>query len=128
MSYQRIDRRGKLHGYSGTATDAVVHEVALDRERRWRRAGLALATWWVVAFGCVFIPIAHLVLVPGFLGYGIYSAVHRLKLGRVVTGVEGTCPDCGYEQIFDVPEAWSPADDLACAKCRRSLTFTPDRG
>lgn len=126
MEYARRAARGTLTGYHGSTPGATVEIVDLDRATRRKRATLGLGAWWATAAAAAFIPVAHFVLVPGFLGFGIYSALRRLRTASVTLRVHGTCPDCHTEQDFDVAERWTDGDGLACGTCRRSLRFRPE--
>ena len=86
-----------LSGYHGqpTAGTVTIHE--FDREQRLRRAVTGLGKWWGIAVLCVFIPVAHFVLVPAFLAYGGVQFVQRLGTAELATGARDTCPDCGAE-------------------------------
>ena len=66
-----------LAGFGGSCP-ARVTVTHYERTDRWRRGLQALARAWGIALVCVFIPVAHLVLVPSFLLYGIWSGWQRL--------------------------------------------------
>lgn len=126
MDYPRRVVGGTLTGYHGDTPGATLKVVELDRATRTKRALLGIAAWWAAAASAVFIPVAHFALVPGFLGFGVYSAVRRLRTASVTLGVHGTCPDCDTEQDFEVSERWTEREALACGTCRRSLRFRSD--
>lgn len=121
ITYAREERQATLRGYGERTTDATVRLVRFDRRARLRRAGLGLATWWTVAVAGAFIPVAHLVLVPGFLGFGVYSFVRRARSPVVPLSITGVCPDCDAEQEFDPPGRWVEPLRLACGQCGRAL-------
>lgn len=116
-----IEGRCVLTGYSGEERDAHLRILSFDRGERVRRAVAGLVMWWALALGCVFIPVAHFVLVPGFLLYGVPAFVGRLKTDPVVVEAHGTCPDCGAEQDLDLLGPWREDRDLSCRECHRSL-------
>lgn len=124
IAYVREELRGTLRGYGPRTTEATVQLMRFDRGARLRRAGLGLVTWWTAALASVFIPVAHFVLVPGFLGFGVYSGVRRARSPVVPLEITGTCPDCDTDQAFDVPSRWSDPLDLACSSCRRRLQLS----
>jgi hypothetical protein len=119
-----MERRYRVTGYSGEEREAVIEIRTFDRGARVRRAAAGLATWWAVAIGCVFIPVAHFVLVPAFAVMGIVSVVRRLKTLSLVVAARGTCPDCGAEQQLDIDGPWRDDQPVSCRHCHRSLRLT----
>jgi len=91
----------QLTGYSQTPTTATVTIRSFDKPERMRRALKGLGTFWAAALGSVFIPVAHFLLVPSFLLYGIYTFFERLNADKIVVIAEGMCPDCGKQQSGD---------------------------
>lgn len=118
-------RAYRLTGYGGDERDALIRFRSFDRGERVRRAMAGLGVWWAVALGCVFIPVAHFVLVPGFLIYGVLVCLRRLKTETVVVAARGRCPDCGAEQDLDLLGVWHGGGDVACRQCHRSLRLAP---
>src|SRR5206468_12138991 len=53
--------------------------------QRLTRAARALATFWAVAAGCVFLPVLHFVLVPTFAVIGLVMGAARLRDQQTVT-------------------------------------------
>ena len=98
--------------------------VEFDRAARWRRALRALGQWWGVAILCVFIPVAHFALVPGFLLFGVYQFFQKVTTPAVGRDAKGTCPDCGAEQEFELAARWRDPQLVSCASCRRGLRLT----
>ncbi len=115
------EREYTLSGYGGRPGRAWVRVVSFDRAARTRRAFGALGAAWGAALVSVFIPVAHFVLVPGFLAYGVYSFATRLGADEVALGGRGTCPDCGEEQVLDVAGRWRVPHFISCPHCQRSL-------
>lgn len=121
-----VDERDyPLSGYGGRSSRARVRVITYSRAGRVRRATAALAGWWAVALGAVFIPVAHFVLVPGFLAYGLYCFVTRVRAEQVAVDGKGTCPDCGCEQTLDVAGRWRVPRFISCRQCQRSLRIGP---
>lgn len=112
-----------LTGYSSTPTTATVTTRSFDPKERVRRAIKGLATFWGVALGCIFIPVAHFALVPGFGLFGVYTFFERLNAPEVVVKAEGVCPDCGTAQELDIHGRWNvpPPRAVACRHCQRAL-------
>ncbi len=119
------ERQVEVTGYSGR-TAATVRVVSYDRAQRVRRALKGLGTWWGAALVSVLIPIAHFVLVPSFVLYGVYTFARRVTADQVAVAGRGTCPDCGREQPLDVTGRWSLPRTTSCRYCQRSLQLTAD--
>jgi len=117
------ERRYVLSGYGATRTTAVVRVVTYQRPARIRRAAAALAVAWAAALVSVFIPLAHFVLVPGFLVAGLVAFRARLGAQDVAIDGRGTCPDCGQEQALDVKGRWQVPRAVTCRACQRGLTI-----
>jgi len=113
-----------LEGFSAQPGSGRVIVVEFDRGARWRRALRALGQWWGVALLCVFIPVAHFALVPGFFLFAIYQFFQRLGTPAIGRGAHGTCPDCGVEQEFELAGRWRVPQLVSCRACRRGLRLT----
>jgi hypothetical protein len=106
----------------GTAT-VVVHRVG----RRIGRALLTLGVCWTLAVAAVFIPLAHFVLVPGFLIGGVIFAMIRVRQTWMFQNVRGPCPRCRVEQTF-VPAGRSRGEwRVDCPNCGNQVTVSPQR-
>jgi len=112
-----------LSGYHGRPTRGRATIQVFERGERWRRALKGLGTWWGVAVGSVFIPVAHFILVPSFLGYGIWQFASRLGTTELVADAHGVCPDCGAEQALQLAAQWRTPQPVTCRACRRGLTL-----
>ena len=67
----------------------------------------------------VLVPIAHFVLVPGFLIASIVFTIRRLTERRRIVRVHGRCPRCSTEQDFQIDKAPLQGDlELTCSNCR----------
>ena len=113
-----------LSGFSGRITQGTCDVVAFDQAARRRRAWIGLGKAWAVAAACVFIPVAHLLLVPSFLVFGIYQFFDRLGTAELVREARATCPDCNTEQAFDLGRRRAGPAQVTCANCQRGLTVT----
>jgi hypothetical protein len=112
-----------LTGYHGR-TPGTVTIRTFDRPQRVRRAVAALGKWWGVALLTVLIPVAHFVLVPSFLGYGLWQFFQRLGTVELAAGARGRCPDCGMEQPLDLAPRWQTPQSVTCKHCSRGLQLT----
>ena len=110
-----------LRGYHGPPTSGTVTIRQFNRDERVRRACAGLGKWWGVAVVSVLIPVAHFVLVPSFLAYGVWQFFQGLGTVELVTGARGTCPDCGAEQALDLAARWRAPQPVTCRQCHRGL-------
>jgi hypothetical protein len=113
-----------LSGYSGSPTAGTVTVQEFSREERVRRALGGLGTWWGIALGSVFIPVAHFLLVPSFLLYGLWQFAQRLGTTSRATGARGICPDCGAEQVLELAPRWRVPQPVTCRNCQRGLRLS----
>jgi hypothetical protein len=104
----------------------VTHAVATIREfdagERMRRALKGGGILFALACMSVFIPIAHFVLVPGFLIAAIVLFTRGLTQTRKIVRVHGPCPRCATEQDFEIDKAPLSGDvSLTCVSCRNRI-------
>ncbi len=123
-----LRKQFQVRGYSGRTTEAIVELRELGPHERTRRAIMGLLAWWGAMVVCVFIPIAHFVLVPGCFIMGLVTFARRITHGTVIASARATCPDCGAEQALDMKGPFHGLTDIVCRKCQRSLTVTPVAG
>lgn len=96
------------------------------RVERWERPGRLLraakrwAALWGLAALSILVPVAHFVLVPGFLIAGPIAALVRYRQQSGVLGGEGTCPACGETMTMDAHEDEWPLWEI-CPACRASV-------
>ena len=112
-----------ITGYGKTPTETVVTVLDVPTGRRRRRAWSSFLLLLFLAALSVFIPVGHFLLVPGFLFAAFASLFTRLGATSRVLQSRGTCPDCGFEQDFDLPGAWRLPQDITCRGCQRRLTL-----
>ena len=91
---------------------------------RLRRALGAAALVWVVAIPLMFVPYLIILALPGAIAFSLYVFTVRMRAPDVAELVEGTCPDCGYRQRFDVPVRFELPLEIECQKCSRELWLT----
>ena len=113
-----------LKGYADAPSTASVEVLRLDGADRVRRSLKHLGICWGAAIVSVFIPVAHLFLVPGLFIAGIVLLVRDLRIGQLVRRARGTCPDCGTEQTLDLSGRWRGGAEIACRNCHRMLRLT----
>lgn len=113
-----------LSGYHGTPTPGTATIQKFERRERWGRALRGLGTWWGAALASVFVPVAHFILVPSFLGYGVWQFAARLGTTELVTEAKGICPDCGAAQDLTLAAQWRTPQPVTCSTCRRGLRLS----
>jgi hypothetical protein len=113
-----------LTGYGGAPTEGTVTVQEFSRKERVRRALGGLGKWWGIALGSVFIPVAHFLLVPSFLLYGIWQFVQRLGTMSLATDAHGICPDCHAEQALELATRWRVPQPVTCRNCHRGLRLS----
>jgi hypothetical protein len=119
----------RLSGYHGAPTAATLLVATFLPGQRLRRALKALGGFWGAMVVSVFLPLAHLVLVPSFFGIGIWQFFRRLRQQQQVRGARGVCPDCGTEQDFELSSGLRFPQGVQCRSCHRGLTLaTADGG
>ena len=94
------------------------------RARLWHppeRVARALKGWlgcWSLAAITLFIPVAHLVLVPGFFIGGIVLGARWSRETRSFVEARGPCPGCGEAQTFRLRGKYVLPKETSCPACR----------
>jgi hypothetical protein len=94
--------------------------------QRTARALAGLGVCWALALGGLFIPVAHLVLVPLFVTAGIVVAVRRAREDRRLLLVRGACPRCGEAQEFRPGGRFVNGRSFSCPGCHGHVTLATD--
>jgi len=109
---------------------AEMYVIAFSRQEQKIRALKSMMTFWAIAALCLLIPIAHFILVPGFIIGGIIAASRRWKAEEEGMKATGPCPACHNEicirldkntelpQWKDCPECADPLELQALAENR----------
>ena len=118
------DLPGELYLFGYPRTSARVAVVRHTSAARAWRALRVLALCWGLGVLAILVPIAHFVLVPGFVLLGIALAVGRLREGATIVGVSGTCPRCGVERALEAGGRLRAETRAACPECLNSLALT----
>jgi hypothetical protein len=109
----------KISGNDKTEKANVTVKTWTPAEKRIR-ALKSLFTWWGIALVCVFIPLAHFILVPLFFIVGIIMPLSAYNKKSMITGGEGTCPFCSKPfKVAAAPDRW-PLQDI-CENCHRHV-------
>ena len=88
-----------------------------DPAERSARAARAAGVCVLLAAVSVLLPIAHFVLVPGFLVAAPIVAMRRLREGASIVALAGTCPRCNETRTFEVKGPFGKDVRTTCATC-----------
>lgn len=122
----RTERQGIKIGGEGLAdTPGNLHVKVYDQGDRVKRALMVLGACWLLAGVTVFIPIAHFILVPGFLIAGPIGAFTRFRQAEARERADGRCPKCARDVTItldanDVLPKW-----VYCPACDASIQLKP---
>ena len=122
------DETMRVTAFGREAREAVV------RVRAWsppERVARALAGWlgcWLLAAITLFIPVAHILLVPAFLIGGVVLLVRWSREDRSFVEGHGPCPACGAEQRFRLRGKVVLPKDTFCPGCRARVFIIEARG
>jgi len=137
---ENITRSIQIKSQAGGETGpAEMHVTAFSPQEQKMRALKSLLGFWAIAAICVLIPIAHFVLVPGFLIGGAIVASRRWKTGEEGRDATGDCPACGNSiciqldksaelpQWHDCPVCSEPLE-LQASPSGKTVPTTPESG
>lgn len=105
-----------------THAELAVEDIPMPK--RVMKAAIRLVLLWVLAVACIFIPLLHFVLVPGFAVAGVVFAVLAAKGSVEVKSTEVTCPKCGQVTPIEKGRTGWPVG-LWCKKCGTSFSAVP---
>ncbi len=117
----RVDDVSAVLYARGEGTPVRLQVLRHPRGRRIRRAFAGLGLLWLLAAVSVFIPIAHLILVPGFFFGGIGLFVIRWRRKDRFEPFEACCPVCGETGTWDLEESAELPLRLHCPSCEAAL-------
>ncbi len=110
----------RLIARNGSEVKLVVYRCSLRNGERAVRAFTALGICWALAAVTILIPVAHFVLVPGFLLAGPIAAWVRYRPRSLVLGGVGACPGCEAEVVVPSQAEHWPLS-ATCDGCMESL-------
>ena len=122
------DETIRITAFGREAREAVV------RVRAWtpaERLARTLGGWlgcWALAAVTLFIPVAHVLLVPGFFIAGIVVLVRRFGEDRSFVDGRGACPACGADQVFRLRGRFVLPKETSCPACRARVLVVEARG
>jgi len=106
---------------SGETSLADMHVEKFSPQEQKMRALKTLLTLWAIAALCVLIPIAHFVLVPGFLIGGVIVASRRWKTVQEGRNAAGICPACGNHICIQLDKNAELPQWHDCPECSEPL-------
>ena len=107
----------QLHIFGMPPAPGTVRVREHDHAERVTRAARAAGICLILAAVSVFVPIAHFVLVPGFLIAAPIFALGRLRGRASLVALRGTCPRCREERDFEARGAFRPGIRVSCPMC-----------
>ncbi len=111
--YVKADEQGVKEG--------ILHYTRFSSGDRMSRALKVLGLCWLAAGITLFIPLAHFVLVPGFLIAGPVLAMMKYKVDRENESVSVECPKCGKAVSIKLDAADRLPVYSYCPDCNVSL-------
>ena len=112
--------RLSLPNEADTTGTAEVFEHSISA--RAGRAIRTLALFLLAAFFCVFIPLAHFILVPVLAIAGVVFAVLNLREGTTLSSLRGACPRCRVLDEFPGPQRFFDGCGIHCDACGSTFT------
>lgn len=113
----------RLVSRTGSEARSVVYIRSLSNGERTVRALTTLGMCWALAAVTILIPVAHFVLVPGFLLAGPVAAWLRYRPRSLVLGGVGSCPGCDTEVVIPSQAEHWPLS-ATCDGCMESLELS----
>ncbi len=106
---------------SGATASAEMNTISFTKQEQKARALKALAKFWLIALVCVLIPIAHFILVPGFVIGGIIAAKRRWNKDADGIDANGSCPACSNNICIDLDKSAELPQWHDCPECGDAL-------
>lgn len=106
-------------------TRAMLEIEVIPFAKRLGRAAVRLLGAWVLAVGCVLVPLLHFVLVPGFLLAGPVLAWLAVRESVVVKSTSIACPKCGKDAPIETGTTGWPAG-MRCGSCGTTFSARSD--
>lgn len=108
-------------GWGPTHSFCTADVVHYNPGGRLVRSLRALALIWIVAIPLMLVPYAVVIVLPAAMALSVYFCVQHMRAENVATSCTGTCPDCGIQQRFDLPERFRLPMEIQCGVCHREL-------
>jgi len=108
-------------------TRAIMHIEAFSPQEQKIRAAKSLLGIWLIAALCILIPIAHFILVPGFLIAGVVVALRKLKSTAEGREASGECPACHHPVTLDLEKNSELPQWRKCPDCGNTLELAENK-
>jgi len=119
---EQITQSIKFKSQKTSATTAAeMHATAFTKQEQKTRALKTFLLFFLIASVCVFIPIAHFILVPGFLIGGIVAAKRRWNKDREGIDAKGDCPACNNHICINLEKNAELPQWHDCPECGDAL-------
>lgn len=84
-----------------------------------------LMMFWGVGVLCVFIPLAHFILVPLFLLLGIFFGYRAMGYKFLIKSGSAECPNC--HATVEIKDLWFKDESRSrCDHCGTQIVITPE--
>jgi len=113
---------------SGKSNPANMQVIMFTQQEQKMRALKSLAMFWVIATLCILIPIAHFILVPGFLIGGVVAASQRWKTKQEGVDATGSCPACHNDICIKLDKNAELPQWKDCPECADPLELRVTQG
>lgn len=120
MSIQTETKPVKLSYEKTNPTQGEIHIEHRDDKARLKQALMFWLGGWALAAISVFFPLAHFVLVPGFLIGGPVVGYFKYKQVSRITGGKSVCPVCQSELPISAGNLQFPFEEL-CNQCWKKI-------
>jgi len=105
----------------GNQNDAIMYYTIYSTADRTKRATISIVGCWVAAVIALPIPVAHLVLVPGFFIAGPVLAYSRIKMKEAKEKVIGICPRHNAEITIKLENTDTIPKYTYCPDCQGAI-------
>ncbi|RMH60368.1 MAG: hypothetical protein D6678_05870 [Zetaproteobacteria bacterium] len=112
---------------SGASAEGRMFTRLYEDGERTMRAAKALGMYWLIALLCVLIPVAHFVLVPGFLVAGVVAAKRKKDMAEEGLHAQCVCPACGKDVRIDLEHSADIPQWRKCPECSTGLELVQDK-
>ena len=118
-----VEMRATLSAFGAPPQPALATVVHRNPGERTLRALVGAGIFWGLALLGLFVPVAHLVLVPALLAAGLIAGVRRAREEWTLVTVRGSCPRCGRTQEFAVGGRLTTERSFDCPACHNYLNL-----
>jgi len=118
---ESLQKEIQLRANSGATGPGQMHVMRYNERERNMRAAKALALYWLIAAVCILIPVAHFILVPGFLIAGLVVAKRKKGMSEEGLHVQCRCPACAKEVRIELEHSAELPQWRKCPACGEGL-------